>query len=382
MGGLLIAGAAGGPASAAQTPTLPGEYFRKPNQLTPAGTLFDNICVRINGDVARLHVPQTVKPYSGVPVQVVWFYHGSGSDHNALDGGFKQAAAAMVDRGAVAICQTAGGTLYTNPTAVALQVAGYAYMAGLFSIQSNILRSTSGGGPLAIETYAGRLIPKIDGMYNVNAAYDLRAYYDGGGDGKLSVVAAFGDDPAAIDAANPTRYPQSAWTGTRMRIVVSQPSSTDQVVPPDQHGLALLAKAKPVAADATMRAHSNGHSTPSFSVPDFVDMVDRWSNVTPPAGDTVSPTAVITSPANKATVKGYVTIKVTATDNVGVVDVGIYFGSTRMLSLAQTSATDWSATIWSKSSQTPNGTYSITARAKDAAGNVGVSAPVVVTVAN
>ncbi|QIG38546.1 hypothetical protein G5T42_02830 [Microbacterium sp. 4R-513] len=383
IGGAVLAPVFAAPAFAAPTPTLPGEYFRKGNQLTAAGTVFDNICVRINGDVARIHVPQSRKPYSADPVQVVWFYHGSGSDHNALDGGFKQSAAAVVDRGGIAICQTAGGTLYSHPIAVALQLAGYSYMAGLFNIRSNVLRSTSGGGALATETYAARLIPAIDGMYNVNSAYDLRAFYDGGGSGKDSVVAAFGDDPAAIDAANPARHPQSAWTSSKMRIVVSQPSYTDTVVPPDEHGLALLALAQPVAADATLRAHSNGHATPGFATPDFVDMIDRWSPaIPPPSGDSVAPKATITAPANGSTVKGYTTIKVTATDDVAVTGVAIYAGSTKMLDLVQTSATEWSSTIWTKSSRTPNGTYSITARATDAAGNIGVSAPITLTVAN
>jgi hypothetical protein len=383
LGGALLAGTTAAPAFAVPTPTLPGEYFRKGNQVTATGTLYDNICVRINGDIARLHVPQTVKPYSGNPVQVVWFYHGSGSDHNALDGGFKSSAAAVVDRGGVAICQTAGGTIYTHPTAVALQLAGYSYMSGLFAIQSNILRSTSGGGALATETYARKLIPKIDGMYNVNSGYDLRAFYDGGGGGKDSIVAAFGDDPAAIDAANPARHPQSAWAGSKMRIVVSQPSSSDTIVPPDQHGLALLALAQPVALDATLRAHSNGHSTPGFATSDFVAMIERWSApIAPPTTDTVAPKATITTPANGAVLKGYATVKVTATDNVAVTGVAMYVGSTNMLELTQTSATEWSSTIWTKSSRTPNGTYTVTARARDAAGNVGVSAPITVTVAN
>lgn len=153
------------------SPTLPGEYFRKANQITPAGTLFDNIVVRINGDAARLHVPQTVKP--GAAVGVTWFYHGAGSDHNALDGGFKTSAASVVDRGGIAICQTAGGTLYSHPTAVALQVAGYNWISGIYAVSGSTLRATSGGGALACETYASRLVPNIVGLYNVNAVYDL-----------------------------------------------------------------------------------------------------------------------------------------------------------------------------------------------------------------
>lgn len=384
LGGLAVAGASAAPAMAAPvpspTPKLPGEYFRKANQLTAAGTLYDNICVRINGDVARLHVPQTVKPLTGPSVPVVWFYHGSGSDHNALDGGFKLVSAAVVDRGWVSICQTAGGTLYSHPTAVALQIAGYEYMASTFPIATNVLRSTSGGGALAVETYASKLIPDIAGMYNVNAAYDLRAFYDGGGNGQASVVAAFGDDPAGIDAANPARHGASAWAGSVMRIVVSQPNESDEVVPPADHGLKLLALAAPVAAEASLRTHTNGHTTPGFALPDFSAAMDRWVSTAP--GDRTPPSVAFVSPADGATVSGFVDAAVTATDNVGVVDVGVYRGESRLLTLTQQNPTTWGARIWTRTAQTPNGLWTVTARATDAAGNVGISAPITVRIAN
>jgi hypothetical protein len=386
VGGALLASAAG-PAWAAApgpTPKLPGEYFRKANQVTEVGgTLYDNICVRINGDVARIYVPQTVKPYSGEPVPVVWFYHGSGSDHNALDGGFRSSSQGAVDRGAIAICQTAGGTLYSHPTAVALQLAGYDYLSGLFTISNNVIRSTSGGGALATETYARRLIPNISGMYNVNSTYDLRAHYDQGGSSRDSIVAAFGDDLAAIEAANPARHPGASWTATKMRIVVSQPNESDQIVPPQSHGLALLSLATPFAAEASLRTHTNGHSTPGFATADFAEAMTRWNvfATPPPVIDTVKPVATILSPASGATVSGITTVVVKATDNVGVVDVGLYVGTKRM-GTCTFNGTDWRLTFNTKTSVTPNGTYLATARATDAAGNVGVSAPITVTVKN
>lgn len=382
LGGAALLGMSAQPATAAPTPTLPGEYYRKANQVTPAGTVFDNICVRINGDVARLHVPQTVKPNSGVPVEVVWFYHGAGSDHNALDGGFKSSAAAVVDRGAIAICQTAGGTQYANATAVALQRAGYSYMSGLFPIYSNVLRATSGGGALACETYGAALIPNITGMYNVNAVYDMRALYEAGGNGALTVVAAYGNDLAAIEAGNPARHPTAAWTGSRVRVIVSTPNSSDRTVPPEDHGLALISRAQPVAAEASVRTHTTGHNTPSFATADFVDALKRWSPAPPLPGDRTPPKVAFTAPTSGSTVSGFATVTVTATDDVGVTDVGLYIGAKRMFTLTQQSATQWGARIWTKTSATPNGTYTATARAADAAGNVGVSAPITVTIKN
>lgn len=387
VGGLVLAGGAAPAfaAAASPTPKLPGEYFRKADQVTAAGTLFDNICVRINGDVARIYVPQSVKPYSSAPVPVVWFYHGSGSDHNALDGGFKTSSQAAVDRGSIAICQTAGGTLYSHPTAVALQVAGYAYMAGLFAISTNVLRSTSGGGALAAETYASGLMPRIAGMYNVNSTYDLRAHYDAGGGSQSSIVAAFGDDPAAIDAANPARHPAAAWAGSRMRIVVSQPDESDTIVPPRAHGLALLALASPVATEASLRTHTNGHSTPGFATTDFIESMNRWgvaSTAPVPVPDTKAPVVAFAAPSTNSTVSGTVTVRVVATDDVGVTDVGIFLGTRRIASAARYSGDEFRLTFNTKSTLSPNGTYVVTARATDAAGNVGVSAPITVKIAN
>ncbi|MEU1971743.1 Ig-like domain-containing protein [Microbacterium sp. NPDC019599] len=387
VGGIMLAGSAL-PAMAATpspAPRLPGEYYRKASQLTTDGTLFDNIVVRINGDQARLFVPQTVKPYSGVPVPVVWFYHGSNSDHNALEGGFKTSALDTVDRGAIAICQTAGGTLYSHPTAVDLQIAGFSYMSGLFTISTNVLRSTSGGGALATETYARGLVSNISGMYNVNSTYDIRAHYDAGGGSRDSIVAAFGDDPAAIDAANPARHPRAAWTGSRLRIVVSQPNESDQIVPPDKHGLALRDLALPVAAEASLRTHANGHSTPGFAAPDFVDAMNRWGVPVgggTPTVDTQPPVVSFLAPANNSTVSGTVNVRVAATDDIGVVDVGIFLGTRRIASAARISDTEWGLSFNTRSSASPNGTYVVTARATDAAGNVGQSAPLTLRIQN
>ena len=73
-----------------------------------------------------------------------------------------------------------------------------------------------------------------------------------------------------------------------------------------------------------------------------------------------------------------VTVAASATDNVGV--VGVRF----LLNGAQLAAEDTTAPyaiIWD-STTVPNGSYTLTAVARDAAGNLGISSPVVVTVAN
>jgi subtilisin family serine protease len=94
--------------------------------------------------------------------------------------------------------------------------------------------------------------------------------------------------------------------------------------------------------------------------------------------DTTLPIVSITSPANGATVQGTaVLIQVEATDNTSV-------SSVELLVDGVVSSTDSSAPYsfsWN-SSAVPNGTHTLSARARDSQGNVGTSAPITVTVDN
>ncbi|KQR23433.1 hypothetical protein ASF76_09610 [Microbacterium sp. Leaf151] len=387
--------------------------------------MFDNICVTISGDQARLYVPQSVKPNQGTAVPVVFFYHGSGGDHNALDGGFRTSAMWAVERGAIAICQKVGGTLYSAPRAVNLQNAGLTWLSNLFTVESVVLRATSGGGVLAAETYARRLLPNITGMYDVNAAYDLRALYDGGGRGQLSVQAVFGDDLDAIDAANPARFGADAWRGAKVRVVVSSPDDSDAVVPPQQHSLELVRRIDDVAAEASIRTHAMGHNTPGFATADFTASMTRWGSltVTPapvpsptasptstpspsatptasptptptpsptpsasatpsptPSPDTTAPVVEILSPSNGAVVSGVATIRVSAVDAVGVTGVTVWVGTNRIAVANQTTTGEWRAAYDTRNVR--NATYAITAKATDAAGNTGTSPAVTFTIRN
>ncbi|MFO0578525.1 MAG: M4 family metallopeptidase [Polyangia bacterium] len=94
-------------------------------------------------------------------------------------------------------------------------------------------------------------------------------------------------------------------------------------------------------------------------------------------GDTTAPTVSLTAPTAGATVSGTVTISASAMDNVGVAAVEFYSGTT----LIGTDTSSPYSVSWDSKSVT-NGAYSLTAKAKDAAGNVGSSAAVSVTVSN
>ena len=91
--------------------------------------------------------------------------------------------------------------------------------------------------------------------------------------------------------------------------------------------------------------------------------------------DSTPPSASISAPANGAAVSGVVTISATASDNVGVARVEFLIDG----ALVASDASSPYAHAWDSASG-PNGTRTLSARAVDAAGNVGTSAPVSVTV--
>jgi subtilisin family serine protease len=94
-------------------------------------------------------------------------------------------------------------------------------------------------------------------------------------------------------------------------------------------------------------------------------------------GDTTAPSTSITAPAGGATVSGTATISANASDDVGVSRVEFFLGS----SLLGTDTTapysfDWNTT------GVANGAYALSTKAYDAAGNVGSSSAVSVSVSN
>src|SRR5215831_2651357 len=111
----------------------------------------------------------------------------------------------------------------------------------------------------------------------------------------------------------------------------------------------------------------------SFVLDDF-----QLNVTTPAATDTTPPTTSITAPANNATVSGTVTINATASDNVGVTQMQILIDGNIVASNTNSGSLSFS---WSTPT-VANGSHTIVSKAFDAAGNVGTSATVTVTVSN
>jgi len=98
----------------------------------------------------------------------------------------------------------------------------------------------------------------------------------------------------------------------------------------------------------------------------------------PPPADKMAPTVQLTSPAAGTTVTGSITLTATASDNVGVEGVQFYVNGQPLGPEDPSSpyAFSWDTTT------VADGSYSLTATARDAAGNTTSSAPVIVTVSN
>ena len=105
---------------------------------------------------------------------------------------------------------------------------------------------------------------------------------------------------------------------------------------------------------------------------------DDLSLEAPSSPDTTSPTVALTAPADGATVSGSsVTLSASANDNVGVTKVEFYRGTT----LIGTATSAPYQVSWNTST-VANGSYSLTAKAYDAANNSTTSGAANVTVSN
>jgi hypothetical protein len=104
------------------------------------------------------------------------------------------------------------------------------------------------------------------------------------------------------------------------------------------------------------------------------------SNTTPPppVGDTVKPTVAISAPLSGAVVSGSVAVSASASDNVGVTLVQFVLNGVTLLKEDTTSpySFSWDTTLEA------NGTHTLVAFARDAAGNLASSSPVSVTIVN
>lgn len=115
----------------------------------------------------------------------------------------------------------------------------------------------------------------------------------------------------------------------------------------------------------------------AFRTPDQKIHTFNLSNLGAAPADTTNPTTAITSPANGATVSGTVTLSASASDNTGIARVEIWLDG----SLVATGASSPLNFSWD-SKVTTNRSHTLQAKAYDAAGNLGLSTPLAISVDN
>lgn len=98
---------------------------------------------------------------------------------------------------------------------------------------------------------------------------------------------------------------------------------------------------------------------------------------TSPGGDVIAPQVTIGSPSAGATVFGIITVSASALDNVGVVKAELYIND-----IFQGSDTSSPYSFIWNTAPMSNGSYALMVKAYDAAGNIGASSVVTVTVFN
>jgi thermitase len=124
-----------------------------------------------------------------------------------------------------------------------------------------------------------------------------------------------------------------------------------------------VATAKTYAATGTTTSTSTGSTS--------------GSTTTGSTGDSTAPSISIASPTGGSTVSGLVPVDVNYSDNVAVSHVELWVNGTKII----TDTTSPFAFTWDTTSL-KGGTYSLVAKAYDAAGNVGTSSSVSVTLGN
>lgn len=174
---------------------------------------------------------------------------------------------------------------------------------------------------------------------------------------------------SAADATHPSWTPITTVSSTKAGL---QTLSAKYVLPAG--GLqALRAAFNLGGGGACSLSHYDGETFPSGSPNDRDDLVFEVGQET----DSVPPQVALTAPTAGTTLTGTVTLSATASDNFGVVAVDFYDGAT----LLGSDATEPYGMTWDTRTA-PSGSHTLTARARDLAGNVTSTQPVTVVLDN
>ena len=240
---------------------------------------------------------------------------------------------------------------------------------------NNVLQKTDTTSPYTLSWNTTAL---ANGSYTLSA----KAYDAANNIGQSSTVTVTVNNPDTIAPTVSITAPANSATVSGTVSVAATASDNVGVSKVEFYVNNVLQKTdttSPYTLSWNTTALANGSYTLSAKAYDAANNIGQSSTVTVTVNnpDTIAPTVSITAPANSATVSGTVSVTATASDNVGVSKVEFYVNGTLQ---ATNTGTPYTYS-WNSASLT-NGTYILSAKAYDAAGNVGQSSNVSVTVNN
>ena len=177
----------------------------------------------------------------------------------------------------------------------------------------------------------------------------------------------------------PAGFAASAVSGTQAHL--SWNAATDNV---GVTGYYVYLNDKPLATTTGTSFSHTGLTTGAtynyrVSAYDAVPNHSAWTAVaSAQTRDATAPSVSLSSPQPNAKLKGTLTVAASAADDVGVVGVQFQYNGVNLG--AEDTSAPYAVTAYTTS--VPNGRYTLTAVARDAAGNRSTSAPVTVTVSN
>jgi subtilisin family serine protease len=253
---------------------------------------------------------------------------------------------------AVANMSLGGGASTALDTAVANSIAsGVTYAIAAGNSAANACNSSPARVPAALTVGASDSTDRQASFSNFGTCVDL---YGPG----VGITSAWATSDTATNTISGTSMATPHVTGTAALYLQVNPTAT-----PAQVASALTANATSGVLTGLGAGSPNRLLYEAF--------------IAAGPADTTAPTTSITSPAAGATVSGTVTIAASASDNVGVTRVELYVdGALLAADAAAPYASSWDTTT------ATNASHTLTSKAFDAAGNVGTSAAVTVTVSN
>lgn len=247
-------------------------------------------------------------------------------------------------------------TLNWNAASDNLAVAGY-----------QILRDDGSGTFVPIDTAAGLSYTDAGRSPSTTYSYKISAYDAAG---NYSAQSAQLDVTTTTPDVNPPSAPSNlaATQSSQTQVNLSWTASTDDIA---VTGYTVLRDGTPIGSP-TNASFNDTAVTLGASYTYQVTARDAAGNISPESNsaaitvvDVTKPTVNLTAPANDAVVNGTVALTATAADNAGVAGVQFKVGSADIGSEDTTSPYQAS---WNSAS-VADGSYTLTAVARDAAGN-------------